>query len=170
MFSRLAVLVTALATLAAANPVYIVNNCDQQIDPAFFPTVQDHYRNPTGGFELPAGEQYLVYLLSGWSGRIWGRTDCDADGNCATGGGCQGGVNCTSPAPAGPTLAQFTIDANGEDYFAPSTVDGFNIPVSIVPQQGCSTGAVSCTGLNEGTGCDLTAACPTLVYYSVIFC
>lgn len=128
MFSRLAILVTALATLAAAqvfyspnhlwltdiacrNPVNIVNNCGEQIDPAFFPTVQDHYRNPTGGFALPAGEQYTVYLLSGWSGRIWGRTDCDADGNCATGGGCQGGVNCTSPAPGGPTLAQFTIDA-----------------------------------------------------------
>ena len=100
----------------------IVNNCGAQIDPAFFPTVQDHDRNPTGGFALPAGEQYTVYLLSGWSGRIWGRTGCDADGNCATGGGCQGGVNCTSPAPGGPTLAQFTIDA-----YVPSL---YSVPVT----------------------------------------
>ena len=138
----------------------IVNNCKEQIDPAFYPAVQDHNRNPTGGLELPQGQQYTVYLLSGWSGVIWPRTGCDADGNCATGGGCQGGVNCTSPAPGGPTLAQFTIDAyvldtlqpvscgtdgascayrNGEDYFAPSTVDGFNIPVSIVPHTGCTS-------------------------------
>lgn len=90
------------------NPLTLVNNCNTQIDPAFYPAVQDHNRNPTGGFELGAGQQYTAYLLSGWSGHIWGRTDCDANGICAT-GSCAGGVSCDGDAPDGTTLAQLTI-------------------------------------------------------------
>ena len=62
-----------------------------------------------GGFELAANEFLTVTLPDGYSGRIWPRTGCDESGNCET-GTCQGGINCTSPAAAGPTLAQFTID------------------------------------------------------------
>ena len=39
------------------NSLTLVNNCKAQIDPAFYPEVQDHDRNPKGGFELAAGQQ-----------------------------------------------------------------------------------------------------------------
>lgn len=85
-----------------------VNNCGETIDPGFFPAAGTN--NATGGFTLGAGQTQNVSLPSGYSGRVWGRTGCDASGNnCAT-GGCTGGIDCTSPAGAGPTLAQFTIN------------------------------------------------------------
>ena len=82
---------------------------------------------------------------------------------------------------------------NGRDYFNPSTTDGFNVPVFIVPGAGCmcffcilislycviihgppgntgSVGPVGCTGLNEGPGCTQTASCPTGITYEVVFC
>ena len=90
------------------NSLTLVNNCKAQIDPAFYPAVQDHDRNPKGGFELAAGQQYTTYLLSGWKGDIWGRTGCDANGYCET-GSCAGGVSCDGDAPDGVTLAQFNI-------------------------------------------------------------
>ena len=94
------------------NSLTLVNNCKAQIDPAFYPEVQDHDRNPKGGFELAAGQQYTytAYLLSGWKGNVWGRTDCDANGSCST-GTCSGGVSCSGDAPSGVTLTQFNIDS-----------------------------------------------------------
>jgi hypothetical protein len=58
---------------------------------------------------LASGASQTVTLPSGYSGRAWGRTGCNSAGVCTT-GSCSGGVNCTAPAAAGPTLAQFTIN------------------------------------------------------------
>lgn len=43
--------------------------------------------NPEGGgFRLNAGEARSIYVDDGWkSARIWPRTDCDGNMNCATG-------------------------------------------------------------------------------------
>lgn len=86
----------------------LINCCGQDIDPGVFPGVV-HDGDLTGGFILRSGDQDTVVLPPPWSGRIWGRTGCDDYGNCET-GACPGGINCTGPAPAGPTLAQFNID------------------------------------------------------------
>lgn len=87
----------------------VLNNCADKIDPAFFPAATTS-TGALGGFPLSAGKMKTVTLPAGYSGRAWGRTGCDSDGNCATGGCPSGGVNCTSPSEVGPTLAQFTID------------------------------------------------------------
>ena len=47
---------------------------------------------PFGGFCLEAGAQQVLTLPDRWSGRIWGRSGCDASGKCLT-GGC-GGIDC----------------------------------------------------------------------------
>lgn len=87
----------------------VYNNCDEDIYAAFYPPASDYwYHEPLGGFLVPRGEQVKVYLELG-THSAWGRTGCDAEGNCATGGGCPGGINCTGPAPPGPTLAEFDI-------------------------------------------------------------
>ena len=87
----------------------LINNCNQQIDPGFYPKVV-HNGAETGGFVMQHGERDSVQLPSHWAGRIWARTGCDDQGDCET-GQCPGGIDCNGPAPAGPTLAQFNINA-----------------------------------------------------------
>ncbi|EPS97570.1 Osmotin thaumatin-like protein [Fomitopsis schrenkii] len=168
MISRIAVILGVLTAICSAADVNVINNCNEQIDPGFFPAV-DYDGGKTGGFVLAAHENATVELPSHWAGRIWPRTGCDNEGVCET-GSCRGGINCTDPAPAGPTLAQFNIDAYHLDFFNPSTVDGFNVPVIIVPGPGCTTPPVGGTGLDEGNGCQNTTSCPTGVNYEVVFC
>lgn len=157
------------AGIAAATNITIVNSCGETVWPAIFPAANG---GELGGFELTENDYLTISLPDGYSGRIWPRTGCDAFGNCET-GACQGGINCTSPAAGGPTLAQFTIDGYANfDYFGPSAVDGFNVPVAITPDYGaeCNLGPVICTGQDEGEGCDETFACPTGIHYTVGFC
>ncbi|KZT30730.1 Osmotin thaumatin-like protein [Neolentinus lepideus HHB14362 ss-1] len=151
--------------------VDIFNNCSYQVDPAFYPMASED-GTATGGFPLIAGASQVVTLYSGWSGRIWGRTGCNSAGVCTSGGCPSGGENCTSPAPTGPTLAQFTIDGYADfDYFNPTSGDNFNIPLTIEPGSGCSTAPVSCIDANgDGNGCGATSSCPTGTSYTIQFC
>ncbi|KAJ7889041.1 Osmotin thaumatin-like protein [Mycena leptocephala] len=151
--------------------VSVVNNCTQQVDPAFTPQVLLGGA-PTGGFPLAAHLTQVVTFPANYSGRAWGRTGCDARGVCTTGQCFTGGENCTSPAPAGPTLAQFTINGfSSLDFFNPTSGEGFNLPVTIKPGSGCSTAPVGCTAANNvGPGCGATTTCPTGVGYTIQFC
>ncbi|EPS99470.1 Osmotin thaumatin-like protein [Fomitopsis schrenkii] len=170
MFACIAFVLSALAVaVSAQTPFAIVNNCGYQVDPAFFPAATASDGSLTGGFPLAAGASADVTLGATWSGRIWGRTGCDADGNCQT-GGC-GAESCTGPAGAGPTLAQFTLDGwSNLDFFNPSTADGFNLALTIVPGPQCSTAAQSCTAEGQGNGCGSTSSCPTGTNYTIQFC
>ncbi|KZT66822.1 Osmotin, thaumatin-like protein [Daedalea quercina L-15889] len=171
MFSRNTLILVALAAVASAQTsITLTNDCTYQVDPAFYPDAIASDGSATGGFPLAAGASAGVTLDPTYSGRIWGRTGCDSDGDCAT-GQCPGGENCTGPAAAGPTLAQFTLDGyDSLDFFNPSTTDGFNVAITITPGAGCSVGPQSCTADNEGTGCGDTSACPTGTSYTVSFC
>ncbi|EPS99460.1 Osmotin thaumatin-like protein [Fomitopsis schrenkii] len=168
MISRIAVVLGVLTAICSAADVNVVNNCKEQIDPGFFPPV-NYGEGTTGGFVLQSDQNATVELPFGWYGRIWPRTGCNDEGQCDT-GSCQGGIDCTDPSPAGPTLAQFNIGPGNKDYFNPSTVDGFNVPVIIIPGPGCSTRPVGCIGPGEGNGCEVTSECPTGVNYTVVFC
>ncbi|KIP03179.1 hypothetical protein PHLGIDRAFT_252913 [Phlebiopsis gigantea 11061_1 CR5-6] len=164
MLFRVVLIVTTFAGIAASTSINVVNHCSASIDPAFFPAAS----GGVGGFALASGASRSVTLPSGYSGRAWGRTGCDSSGSCTT-GSCSGGVNCTAPAAAGPTLAQFTI--NGLDFFNPAVSDGFNIAVTITPGTGCTTAPVTCTDANgDGNGCGGTATCPTGTAYTLTFC
>ncbi|KAG8703984.1 hypothetical protein FRC08_002520 [Ceratobasidium sp. 394] len=104
---------------------------------------------------------------SGWTGgRVWGRRNCDfstgptpQDTNTTVGGcvsgGCPGGLYCTGPGTAPTTHAEWTLapgDGSGGDYYDVSIVDGFNIPMQVLPSAaGC--GVAECVP-------DLNANCP----------
>ncbi|EPS99459.1 Osmotin thaumatin-like protein [Fomitopsis schrenkii] len=171
MISRVAVIISVFTALCSAASVQLINNCNEQIDPGFYPKVV-YNDTETGGFVMQHGERDSVQLPAGWHGRIWARTGCDDEGMCQT-GTCPGGIDCDGPSPAGPTLAQFNIDTDvGTTYFGPSSVDGFNVPIRIVPGMGCNVGPVECTGNPEDAGyaCNETRECPSSVSYAVIFC
>jgi hypothetical protein len=124
----------------------------------------------TTGFALAQGASATVDAPTGWSGRMWGRTLCaeDAAGKftCATGDCGSGALQCNGGGAAPPTsLVEFTLDGSGGmDFFDVSLVDGYNLPMLIVPQ---GAGAAVAAGSSGGpkcvaTGClvDLNAACP----------
>ncbi|KAG6395054.1 hypothetical protein SASPL_145645 [Salvia splendens] len=102
-----------------------------------------------GGLQLKPNEKTSVVAPFGWSGRFWARSGCKFDqsgkqGNCAT-GNCGGLLQCSGAGGPPASLAEFTLDSP-EDFYDVSLVDGFNIPISIIPSGGsgnCS--AVECS-------------------------
>nr|VDC99074.1 unnamed protein product [Brassica oleracea] len=117
---------------------------------------------PTTGFSLNPTETRVIPIPAAWSGRIWGRTLCTQDAatgkfTCVTGDCGSSAVECSGSGAAPPaTLAEFTLNgAGGLDFYDVSLVDGYNIPMTIVPQGGVSG---NCTT----TGCvaELNGPCP----------
>ena len=85
------------------------NNCGYQVDAAFYPTVEFN-QTQTGGFALTSAHPSATVLLADYyNGQIWGRTGCDAEGNCAT-GGCPSGESCTGPPNGVATVANFALN------------------------------------------------------------
>jgi hypothetical protein len=130
----------------------IINHCKTTIWPAVSPG--DSFDG--GGFALRPGRSVVFTAPVGWSGRIWGRTDCSFDGggngSCAT-GACGTSLKCGAASGATPaSLAEFTVGAT--DFYDVSLVDGFNLPLLVKPVNGqgnCS--AAGCDG-------DLRESCP----------
>ncbi|KAF8528424.1 Osmotin, thaumatin-like protein [Hysterangium stoloniferum] len=112
---------------------------------------------PSGptGWEASPGSSRSLSVPDDWtSGRIWGRTDCDASGNCAS-GSCAGGIECDLKVGTGTTpasLAEWTLSAGAIDFYDVSLVDGYNLPMSITNNVGCSS--ASCNT-------DLLPGCPS---------
>ncbi|CAM0144880.1 unnamed protein product [Urochloa decumbens] len=130
----------------------IINQCKTVIWPAVTPG--ESFGG--GGFPLRPGQSMVFTAPVGWSGRIWGRTDCsfDASGNgsCST-GSCGTLLRCGASGAPPASLAEFTLAA--VDYYDVSLVDGFNLPMVIKPVNGqgnCS--AAGCDG-------DLRQTCPS---------
>lgn len=117
----------------------------------------------TSGFALRKDESKAVSVPTSWSGRLWGRTACAQDStgkfSCLTGDCGSGTVECAGGGAAPPaTLAEFTLNgANGLDFYDVSLVDGYNLPMLVVPQGGGSGGNCSTTGCVV----DLNGACPS---------
>ncbi|CAP37201.1 Protein CBR-THN-5 [Caenorhabditis briggsae] len=90
--------------------------------------------NPAGGgFRLNSQETRSIYVDDAWTAaRIWPRTHCDGNMNCAT-GSCGPREQCNGAGGEPPaTLAEFTLRGDaGKDFYDVSLVDGYNIPVLI---------------------------------------
>ena len=116
----------------------------------------------TTGFALQNGESKTITVPASWGGRFWGRTLCSEDSTgkftCATADCGTGKIECGGGTAATPaTLAEFKLDGyGGLDFYDVSLVDGYNLPMLVVPQ-GDAGG--NCTT----TGCvvDLNGACPS---------
>lgn len=116
----------------------------------------------TTGFSLQTGGSKVIDAPSSWGGRFWGRTHCSVNStgkfSCATGDCGSGEVECEGSGATPPaTLAEFTLDGDaGMDFYDVSLVDGYNLPMLVVPQGG--SGA-NCTSI----GCvgDFEDSCPS---------
>jgi hypothetical protein len=141
----------------------IVNNCRSTIWPAFLETGTPTGFNP--GFALKSGESKNISILTPWNGRIWGRTHCgqDSSGNftCLTGDCGSGALECDGFGGQPPvTMAEFSLNAiAGLDFYDVTVVDGFNLPMLVVPK--VTSGERAC----GTTGClvDLNGACPKVL-------
>ncbi|KAG5234615.1 G-type lectin S-receptor serine/threonine-protein kinase [Salix suchowensis] len=119
----------------------------------------------TTGFSLEKNESKIIKAPPSWNGGFWGRTYCteDSSGNfsCITGDCGSGKLECSGrggPPPA--TWAEFALDSSdGLDYYDVSVVDGFNLPLLVVPSgQNCSS-----------TGCigDVIESCPPELEFTI---
>eukprot|EP01103_Thecamoeba_quadrilineata_P003652 TRINITY_DN13410_c0_g1_i1.p1 TRINITY_DN13410_c0_g1~~TRINITY_DN13410_c0_g1_i1.p1 ORF type:complete len:379 (+),score=24.04 TRINITY_DN13410_c0_g1_i1:31-1167(+) len=114
----------------------------------------------SGTTQLNPGQSSNVYLNNGpdgnvqWSGNVWGKTGCGGNGQgCQSGdcGTCIAGTGATGPT----TLAEFTFQANGADYYDVSLINGVNVPIEMGPSGTGSGSAYSCGnpgGANANNG------------------
>ena len=134
----------------------MVNKCEYRVWPGILSNVGIASLSSTG-FLLQIGESKTISVPTSWGGRFWGRTQCSQDSagkfSCVT-----GKLECSSRGATPPaTLAEFTLDGSGGlDFFDVSLVDGYNVPMMVVPEGGAGD---NCTS----TGCvvDLNGACPS---------
>ncbi|XP_064963452.1 pathogenesis-related thaumatin-like protein 3.5 [Musa acuminata AAA Group] len=146
---------------ALAATFTLTNNCEYTVWPGVLSGAGTAPLSSTG-FVLHKGESRSLKALASWSGRFWGRTLCATDSSgkfsCATGDCGSGRVECSGGGGDPPaTLAEFTLDGSGGmDFYDVSLVDGFNLPMLVVPQGGSVGGCTT-------TGClvDLNGLCPS---------
>ncbi|MED6108447.1 Thaumatin-like protein 1 [Stylosanthes scabra] len=133
-----------------------VNKCDHTV----WPGILGKPEIGTTGFELSKASTKTFQAPTGWSGRFWGRTDCQFDssgkGTCATADCGSGEINCNGGGASPPaTLAEFTLGTGSMDYYDVSLVDGYNLPMMVE----ASGGSGSCGA--TGCGADLNTRCPS---------
>ncbi|KAI3470767.1 hypothetical protein Pfo_027430 [Paulownia fortunei] len=137
----------------------VVNNCKDHIWPAILGTA-GHQTPNDGGFRLYSGQQVVVEAPNWWSGRIWARQGCCFDetgrGSCQT-GDCNGQLHCRGLGGQPPaTMVEMTLgtSTNPMHYYDVSLVDGFNLPVSMIPVGGgIGCGVAACEA-------DVNVCCP----------
>ncbi|XP_047955835.1 thaumatin-like protein [Salvia hispanica] len=139
----------------------VANNCKEQIWPAILGN-SGHGTLSNGGFSLSPGQQTVLEAPQFWSGRMWGRQGCcfDASGRGSSpcqSGDCSGQLECRGLGGLPPTtVVEMTLGTPGNPthYYDVSLVDGFNLPVSVVPVGGSAgCGVAACKG-------DVNACCP----------
>ncbi|MED6146317.1 hypothetical protein PIB30_033427 [Stylosanthes scabra] len=152
---------SALSSEVKATTFTLLNKCDYTVWPGIL-TNAGVNPLPVTGFALRTGESKTITAPTAWAGRFWGRTLCAQDStgkfSCLTGDCGSGKLECAGSGAMPPaTLAEFTLHgAGGLDFFDVSLVDGYNLPITVVPQGGSGE---NCTV----TGCvgDLNGSCPS---------
>ncbi|KAI0749522.1 thaumatin-like protein [Daedaleopsis nitida] len=136
----------AFAASAAARTITVYNQCPFTIWPGIY-TGAGTVPGQPGGWEQAAFQTVSFSVPDNWqAGRIWGRRDCNFSNgtpgpNSCLDGGCNGGLVCTNPGVPPATLAEFTLNTNGlPDSYDVSLVDGYNLPMRINNNKGCSIG------------------------------
>ncbi|KAL2940567.1 Thaumatin-like protein [Bienertia sinuspersici] len=107
-------------------------------------TSNNRSKNPVnGGFTLHPHQSRLLRVPHHWSGRVWARQGCHFTQNstnitCQT-GDCNGLLQCNGIGGKPPaTIVEMTFGtpASALHYYDVSLVDGFNLPVSVIPVVG----------------------------------
>ncbi|KAI4323646.1 hypothetical protein L6164_023235 [Bauhinia variegata] len=146
----------------------VVNRCNFTVWPASSSSGAAPALSTTG-FRLRTDESMAINAPTAWSGRFWGRTDCEEDStgkfSCSTGDCGSGKVYCSGNESRPPTtLIEFSLASNGKsnDFYDVNLGDGYNLPVIVVPRGPFGT---SC----RSVGCvvDVNVECPAeLMVYS----
>ncbi|KAJ4761360.1 hypothetical protein LUZ62_026409 [Rhynchospora pubera] len=144
--------------LSLSSTFTISNYCSETIWPGTLAGAGTPELSSTG-FMLQPGQTARLQATPGWSGRIWARTGCQFDldgaGICQT-GDCGGRLECQGAGALPPaTLFEVTLGkGTDEDFYDVSLVDGYNLPVVVIPRVQ--------HGTCNATGCiaDLNQACP----------
>lgn len=136
----------------------IENKCDDTIWPGIFSS--PGFSLSTTGFILKKGEARVINMPSPWRGRFWGRSLCATNStggfSCATGDCGSGKIECSAAGMLPVTLAEFSIGNSAQDFYDVSVVDGYNLPLGVVPlhpQRGRECSSVGCV-------VDLNKTCP----------
>ncbi|XP_061978291.1 PR5-like receptor kinase [Populus nigra] len=119
------------------------------------------YVTPTipTGFSLGEKDGKEIKTSDDWVGHLWGRTHCTEDDtgrfSCITGDCGSGKIECsTVPAGSSPvTMAEFKINNAGLDFFNVSLLDGYNLPLLVLPSNK--------TCKKAGCVVDLNGVCPS---------
>ncbi|KAI3892092.1 hypothetical protein MKW92_029395 [Papaver armeniacum] len=145
---------------ADGTQLIIVNNCRESIWPGILGS-SGHSSVGGGGFHLNFGDEVVLNVPERWSGRIWGRQGCSfnriGEGTCNT-GDCAGLLQCKGASGMPPaTVVEMTLGTPNSPlhYYDVSLVDGFNLPVSMVPVGGGAGCGVA------GCELDLNQCCPS---------
>ncbi|KAL5520920.1 hypothetical protein ACEPAF_2923 [Sanghuangporus sanghuang] len=154
--------ILAVAIGVSARTFTVVNNCAFTIWPAIFTDLNVGTAVPDQptGWEQAASQSVSFTVPDDWkAGRIWGRRDCDfsvdpGPNSCVV-GGCNGGLECDANTGTGvppASVAEWTLSADGnQDWYDVSLVDGYDLPMSITNNVGCSVADCSA---------DLNPDCP----------
>ncbi|KAF8259105.1 thaumatin-like protein [Lactarius quietus] len=104
--------------------------------------------------DQPTGWSAAASSSVSFAGRIWGRRDCNfGNKNSCLDGGCPSGLLLCDAHPVSPvTVADFALSANpnAPDLYSVSLVNGFNLPMRIDNNAGCS---VPLCGVDFGSNC-----------------
>ncbi|PKU77860.1 thaumatin-like protein 1 [Dendrobium catenatum] len=118
-----------LLPITNAFTLEIINNCPYTVWAAAL---------PGGGRQLNPSQNWTFSIASNTDNcRVWGRTNCEFKdggvGRCET-GDCGGRLECSTLGKAPYTGAGFTLNnTDGMDYYHLSLTKGFNVPMSLSP-------------------------------------
>ncbi|KAK3253576.1 hypothetical protein CYMTET_37181 [Cymbomonas tetramitiformis] len=124
--------------------ITVHNKCDFEIWVGTHGTGADGtaYSPGDGGFRLEPKFSTVLHVSKPWiSGRIWGRTGCKENAQeltCET-GDCNGQKQCKVSGEPPCTLVEMTLGApnhGSKDIYDLSLVDGYNLPVEVVADNG----------------------------------
>ncbi|RWR86117.1 thaumatin-like protein [Cinnamomum micranthum f. kanehirae] len=161
LFLFLFVSLLSISSFANGTQLILVNNCNDSV----WPGILGGAGHPTpvdGGFHLTSGKEAVLNVPERWSGRIWGRQGCCFDtngkGSCDT-GDCAGLLHCRGMGGKPPaTVVEMTLGTfkSALHYYDVSLVDGFNLPVSMMPVGGgVGCGVAACEA-------NLNVCCPSM--------
>lgn len=138
--------------------ILVTNNCKITI---WIAILSESPAGQLNGVKLLPNTNVTIKVPSNWVGKIWGRTNCQFNGNgdikCET-GDCAGKINCDILGSAPLSLAEFILSPNPDvpDKYYVNYSNGINIPITIRPLTGRYQPVSDSLGkLNCGTaGCN----------------
>ncbi|VVB10088.1 unnamed protein product [Arabis nemorensis] len=168
--SSFLIVILFLINVASSTTFTVVNQCNYTVWPGLL-SGAGTTPLPTTGFSLASSESRLISIPASWSGRIWARTLCNQNSTtgkfkCVTGDCGSSQIECSGAGANPPaTLAEFTLNGAGDlDFYDVSLVDGYNIPMTIVPNGGV-TGDGNCKA--AGCAVELNGVCPSQLKVTV---